>query len=196
MTSFNHLLPVLSDPEMLELYMLRDYAQRCHRVTEFGVHDCTSTWWLLAGLAEIPPGSGGPARLTSYDIGITSKPWPGHPGAIESEVEKVAQAAKESGIDYRFVLGDTLKVEIEETDFLFIDSCHTYRHLKQELALHSGKVRKYLGFHDTSVFAERDEAGVPPGIWPAIEEFLAANPQWHLKDRLTNFNGITVLEHL
>lgn len=179
------LLPVLCDAEMFELRLLRDTAKLCETVTEFGVHDCTSTWWLLAAH---------PKRLTSYDIGITSKPWPGHPGAIESEVNKVIEAAKQIGTDFKFVLGNTLEVVIDETDFLFIDSCHTYLQLTTELKLHAGKVRKFLGFHDTTVFAVVDEGGVNPGIWPAIEEFMAANPAWTIKERLTNYNGLTILQ--
>ena len=32
------------------------------------------------------------------------------------------------------------------------------------------------------------------GLWPAIEEFLVSNPEWILKERFTNNNGLTVLE--
>ena len=31
------------------------------------------------------------------------------------------------------------------------------------------------------------------GLWPAIVEFLAANPEWVLHERFTNNNGLTVL---
>jgi hypothetical protein len=32
------------------------------------------------------------------------------------------------------------------------------------------------------------------GLWKAIEEFLANNPEWKLKERFVNNNGLTVLE--
>jgi len=41
------------------------------------------------------------------------------------------------------------------------------------------------------------EAEVARGLWPAVEEFLAAHPfEWMLRDRFTNNNGLTVLERL
>jgi hypothetical protein len=34
------------------------------------------------------------------------------------------------------------------------------------------------------------------GVWPAIEEFLAAHPEWILKERFTNNNGLTILQRV
>jgi hypothetical protein len=34
------------------------------------------------------------------------------------------------------------------------------------------------------------------GLWPAVEEFLALHPEWKLKERYTNNNGLTVLERI
>ena len=31
------------------------------------------------------------------------------------------------------------------------------------------------------------------GLWPAVEEFLAANPEWVLVHRFTHNNGLTIL---
>lgn len=31
------------------------------------------------------------------------------------------------------------------------------------------------------------------GLWPAIDEFLANNPTWKIKERFTNNNGLTIL---
>ena len=99
-------------------------------------------------------------------------------------------------MDFKFVLGNSLEIDIDETDLLFIDSCHTYVHATAELKRHAGQVRKFLAFHDTTVFAFSDEGGGTPGLWQVIEEFLAAHPEWKLKERLTNFNGVTVLERI
>jgi hypothetical protein len=31
------------------------------------------------------------------------------------------------------------------------------------------------------------------GLWPAVEEFLAAHPEWKIEKRFTNNNGLTIL---
>jgi hypothetical protein len=109
-------------------------------------------------------------------------------------VDTLLHAATEvGGTDFTFRQADVLHVEIEETDMLFIDTWHVYEQLKQELALHAAKVRKYLVFHDTTTFGEQGETPGYTGIWPAIEEFLQANLHWTLAARLTHNNGLTVL---
>ena len=180
-----HLPAWLNELELAELRLLKACSSQCQAVTEFGVHDCTSTWALLAGR---------PRRLVSYDIGSTSHPYPGAPGAVESEVGRVEQAAGGYGVEFRFVLGNTLEVEIDETDMVFFDTAHSYGHLKAELARHAGKARRFLAFHDTTTFADKDEGGGTPGIWAAIKEFMAAHPEWGVSERLTSYNGLTVLE--
>lgn len=42
------------------------------------------------------------------------------------------------------------------------------------------------------------ESGFPvdeitKGLWPAVVEFLEQNPEWYLKERFTNNNGLTIL---
>jgi hypothetical protein len=92
-----------------------------------------------------------------------------------------------------FCQADVLQVEVEETDLLFIDTWHVYEQLKQELALHAARVRKYLVFHDTSTYGQVGEAAGSRGIWPAIQEFLQNNPQWSLHSHAANNNGLTIL---
>ena len=92
---------------------------------------------------------------------------------------------------------------------LFIDTWHTYRHLSYELEKFSPKVRKYIAMHDTSEpWGSDDEPAYygpvrkyPPhidlnkrGLWTAVEDFLAAHPEWKLKERHLNNHGFTVLE--
>src|SRR6478736_6697523 len=49
--------------------------------------------------------------------------------------------------EVQLIQGNTLEVQIEETDMLFIDTLHTYDQLKEELRLHGNKAKKYLVFH-------------------------------------------------
>lgn len=154
---------------------IRRYSIDCQRITEFGVFDCTSTWALLAGH---------PQQLTSYDI------------ARRSEVDEVEAASQGSSTIFKFVLADTASIEIGETDLLFIDSLHTYAHLTVEFQKHADKVRKYILLHDTVTFGHTDENGNTPGLWLAVEEFLAAHPEWVVHEHFTNCHGLTVLRRI
>ena len=149
-----------------------DYIKKCTHVTEFGVRDVVSTWAILK--AE-------PIKAISYDI------------AYNPNVAKAQQLAKENAINWQFIQANTLNIDIEETDLLFIDTLHTYQQLKNELYLHSNKVKKYIAFHDTTSFGEVGEDG-GIGLWKAIEEFLNENKNWRLLERRTNNNGFTVIE--
>ena len=77
------------------------------------------------------------------------------------------------------------KLEIEQTDLLFIDTDHTYEQCSKELKMHGHKVNKYLMFHDTTLCVELNKA---------ISEFIEATKEWKIKEVLTNNNGLTVLE--
>ena len=125
----------------------------------------------------------------------------------------VALCHKE-GVNARFIEESDLKVQREKTDLLFIDTWHVYGQLKRELAYWESYVTKYMILHDTTVDGIQGESvresayynideqvkssGFPreeitKGLQPAIEEFLANNPQWFVDIRLINNNGLTVL---
>lgn len=155
---------------------LREYASKCDHVTEMGVRSVVSTYGIMMGKPKV---------MKSYDV-IPVESF-GVPRTYLTEL------AKENGVDFEFTAADVLQIEIEETDMLFIDTLHTYNQLKQELALHAGKVKKYLAFHDTTTYGEIAEGGQGVGLWPAIEEFLQDNPNWVVERKDTNNNGFTVL---
>src|SRR5262249_732802 len=79
------------------------------------------------------------------------------------------------------------------TDMLFIDTWHVYEQLRHELALHAGKVRRYLVFHDTTTYGESGEEPGSRGLWPAIEEFLREHPEGSLAAHYEHNNGLTIL---
>lgn len=151
---------------------LCDYASNCEHVTEFGIG--RSTWAFLHAR---------PKKLRCYDIRDADFVLQG----------KLAEAA---GIDLRFERRDTLDLTIESTDLLFIDTYHVYRNLRAELERHSAMVRNYIVMHDTEVFGARGEDGSTPGLWDAVEEFVAAHPEWRVIERLNNNNGLTVLQRV
>jgi hypothetical protein len=169
---------------------LIEYASECETITEMGVRAITSTWAFLGAA---------PKRLISYDIENPSK-W----GA---DINMVYDVAKQYGLNYEFRKENVLKLDIEETDLLFLDTWHAYCQLKAELDTHSSKAKKYIIMHDTTSYEFRDESltsenawdGAPPtgkGLWAAVTEFLESTDEWVLHKRYTNNNGLTILKRV
>lgn len=141
---------------------LREYADICEHVTEIGVRGCVSLHAFLASNAS---------KVVAIDILNVATP----------DYEKL-----------QFICASSLDIEIEKTDFLFIDSLHTYEQLKAELNLHGKNVNKYIGFHDTFMFGKNGEDG-GRGLNQAIDEFIEENKEWSV-DYVTNVNnGLTIL---
>lgn len=164
------------------LPILKEYADRCNHITEMGVRWMVSTWAFLNSKAK---------EIVSYDI------------QKFAQVNECQRLCSLLGRNWTFIEQDVLKADIEETDFLFIDTYHTAEQLKQELALHSSKVRKYIGFHDTTTFWERGEDSYPAvselqthseqGLKYAIEPFLADNSEWEVVYRTEKNNGLMII---
>ena len=154
--------------------ILREYADKCKHITEMGVRGFCSTWAFLRGHPE---------KLVSID-------WNRAPFEICPEsLALCREVSKDAGIEYEFITADSLEVEIEQTDLLFIDTWHTYEQLLLELLTHSGKVVKYIAVHDTN-------ADVFPGMSQAIADFVSKNPQWTIAEEYNNWPGLTILKRL
>jgi hypothetical protein len=165
------------------LPVLKRYADECNHVTEMGVRRGASSRAFL--MADV--------TLRSYDI------------YEEQSVTELFNQAQLDGKDVQYIIQDVLQVKIEPTDMLFIDTWHSQRQLRQELAMHGNVPSKYLAFHDTHTYGTVDEsmewASNPnrkaikgQGLLPAIIEFIMENPHWKFKEHRTNNNGLTVLE--
>ena len=171
------------------LETLHKYAKDCEHITEFGTREITATWAFLAAK---------PKTFVGVDIYLS----PNLPYALE--------LCAENGIDFQWKHQSTLEPDfiIEPTDFLFIDTAHTYGQLKAELVRHGNQARKYIGFHDTVTFGQVNEApyeanrafedsipaDAPKGLVPAIDEFIAENPHWVRAEVFTHNNGLTILK--
>lgn len=150
------------------LPLLKELASEVDHVTEFGVREGNSTIALACGR---------PSRMVSYDI---KKP-------SQELLERLGMWLH----GFQFIQADTLEVEIEPTDLLFIDTYHTYNQLARELTLHGYKARKYIVMHDTETFGVRGEDALP-GLQKAINEFRVSNSEWWMEHYKHN-NGLTVL---
>lgn len=151
---------------------LRAYAEKCKHVTEFGVRGVFTTWAFLAARPE---------KLVSYDI------------EYNPNIEGARKEAALGNVPFEFRLENTLDAVIEPTDLLFIDTTHTYAHLKVELERHASSVSKYILIHDVVSFGEKGADG-GRGEDQAISEFLAGHPEWSVLERLAISNGLAVLE--
>src|SRR3989338_9797919 len=118
------------------LNTLKNYAATCSHVTECGVRRGISSWAFFKGLSISEKTS---KRLISVDIDDCK------------EKENIASAARKIGIKYTFMRGSDLKVAMEETDLMFIDTWHVYGQLRRELARLAPFTRKYIIMHDTTV---------------------------------------------
>jgi hypothetical protein len=90
---------------------------------------------------------------------------------------------------------DEMVQEIPEGDFLFIDTRHTGERLAQELAAYAPKIRKRIMVHDTASYGVVGE-GNTKGLWWAIKNFIADNPEWFVAEHNDKQYGMTVLSRV
>ena len=169
------------------LETLHTYAKLCKHITEFGTRHGESTSALLAA---------NPDKLISYDL---------------YKDDKIIDYYNTHS-NFTFNQNDTLKIQIEPTELLFIDTLHTHFQLLSELSAHSKNVSKFIILHDTTTYGTDDEPfysaadivimsdavqrSEKAGLNSAIADFLqtADGTNWEVKEIYTNNNGLTVLK--
>lgn len=176
------------------------YASECQHVTEMGMRSVVSSWALSKGLTM---NNFKNKELVSIDLDYSSN------------IEPLKKALKTYGINFIFIMGDDVKMTIQQTDLLFIDTFHVYAHLKEELRCHVDKVNKYIICHDITVDGIYGEAirngwdavqiskdtgyaveDINKGLQPAIDEFLMDHPEWKIKELYQNCNGLLIMERV
>jgi len=156
------------------LPVLRKYADECEHVTEMGTRTGVSTWAIVSSNAT---------TIVLYDRDPRVGGW----------LEPHFLCCQETGKNITFHCIDTVdpRVDIEETDLLFIDTYHYYDHLKKELKMHGMKAKKYLVFHDTAHPKFTKELN------PAIDEFMEEHEGiWVDQERKENCNGLRVIKRV
>ena len=171
------------------------YASQCNNVTEMGVPTGASY-----AFAHALKGKNGSKLVV---VNIDSQDL-----VLKSDCEK-------ENINVVFHKASSLDCPLEQTDLLFIDTWHVYGYLKRELERWNSHVAKYIIMHDTTVDEwagetirlkwnpqeQSEQTGIPiheitKGLWPAIREFLALHPEWIIRERYNNNNGLTILERI
>lgn len=157
----------------MHLPYLNQMGKQCESITEFGVRGGGSTRAFLNTNA----------KLRSYDLEIIPP------------IEELFLSARHQDKDVQCITGNSLLVDIEQTDLLFIDSLHTYDQLREELFKHHSKVNKFIIMHDVYIFglvAEWDYSD-QLGLLPAVFEFLIAHPEWKVNYYTVICNGLLTL---
>lgn len=154
----------------MHLPILAGLAGECEHVTEMGVRHGVSTRALLWAQ---------PRRLICYDI-LRYPDW-----------EQLQDLRGRTEVTFN--QADTRSIEIEQTELLFIDTFHAYEQLRVELERHSPRVSRYIAMHDTVTFGQVGEDRKEPGLWKAVEDFIAQGNWAMMMHRAVN-NGLTVLE--
>ncbi len=170
---------------------LKKYALECSHVTEMGTRFVISTWAFVEA---------NPKKITCYDINYDF---------FKQGKRNIEEVCKDKNIEFKFVQADTLKVNIEKTELLFIDTLHRYEQLFNELIIHAHNVKKYIILHDTVTFGFIDEfiynhasdiiknkKSLKSGLVPAIDDFLLTEEgtNWIKYEVFENNNGLTVLK--
>jgi ABC-type Fe3+-hydroxamate transport system substrate-binding protein len=183
---------------------LYKYSTECESIIELGVRRVVSSWAFVYGLLN---NNKTKKMILLNDIN-------------ECNIQELVEKTKDLNVEIKYEWKNDLELEIKENvDMVFIDTLHVYGQLKRELEKFSKVSNKYIIMHDTTVdemegeirrmgrglkykklmrkfiantgFSEEE---LSKGLWPAITEFLENNPNWVLKERYTNNNGLTVLE--
>ena len=144
--------------------MLHNLAKECSSVVELGVREGVSTRAFLC--LDV--------KLRSYDL------------YKSDSVEELFKKASALGRDVQYIVGNTLSIDIEPADMMFVDTDHTYEQVSKELELHAHKIKKYIAFHDTQIYAHE--------VLRAVMDFLSKNPEWKICYSTNENNGLTVIK--
>jgi hypothetical protein len=152
-----------------DMWSRMDYIQETfagiQTITEFGPYQgCSTAAWINLR----------PKKFTTVDRGIAL------------DVDLFKRAAEEIGVEFNFIIGSDLEIEIEPCELLFIDTSHVEEHTYLELQRHADKATQYIVFHDI----------VEPrfGTMPGIRRWWKNNPQWVEKYKDLNECGFLVLQ--
>lgn len=156
------------------LPLLTFVASMCDTGAEFGVRDCFSTVALLSGLR---------LKLYSYDL--------------QGSTNVNHLRSMKLPIDWEFHEQNTIRegFKIPPVDLLFVDSLHTFGQVRDELAMHGDNVKKFILFHDTSLYSQGVrslDVSDQEGINRAISEY-AESHGWTERYSVEFGHGLKIL---
>lgn len=146
------------------------YGKQCDHITEIGIGGGKSgTTWLYCK----------PKKL----VGIDNR-----------HTEVVKKLAEQVNIEYELITNNSKKIEIEQTDLLFLEGNHPMLHVLEELRIHSPKVKKYIIGNDINAEEEAGFTGYE--VEAAFIKFLIGNKKWKLVDRIYVGSGLIIIKRV
>lgn len=201
-----------------EIEDLTTYIQLCAQASDINQHLPTLSRFAARSPVILEAGGRGVASTFAFINGQRYNQSSGKT-IYSVDIEQVdvtfaVETATEHNIKLDFVQADILNYTLaQDVDLLFIDTFHCYGQLKRELAKFAPQTKKYIIMHDTTVDEFTSEATrlrfnitqigrrlgwteyeLTTGLWPAIVDFLALNPEWKLHHRFRHNNGLTILK--
>lgn len=180
-------------------------ATECNSILELGMREAVSSWAFVNGL--LLAGKNNTASDNASLLFLN--------GIQACNISELLDSTKDLNIKIKYQWGNCLDLDTTNNkfDMVFIDTWHVYGQLKRELEKFSKISNKYIVMHDTTVDeyegetircgmnaqAQSEESGFPieeilQGLGKAIDEFLIECPNWIIKKKYTNNNGLTILE--
>jgi len=184
---------------MEHIKTLYKFAKECDSVFETGVRHCISSWAFLYGLLD-NNNKNSKKKFFLNDINVC-------------DINDLLNITSQFDIDIKYEWKNNLQLNFTENyDITFIDTWHVYGQLKRELEKFSTITNKYIIMHDTTIDEvygesircghnmeqESVQSGFPieeinKGLGPAILEFVFEHPEWYIKEKFVNNNGLTIL---
>ena len=198
-----HFIQAATEPNDIfeHTHMLQFYALQCGSILQLGVGNSAASYAFLYGMMFNGLGQ---KSLRSVDI----VPLPQSP---------MHRLARENGLEFSHEVTEDLHMAgLQPVDLTFVDTWHVYGHLKRELQKFSPFTKKWIMIHGTETYGQLGEsvwdpsrnatlehlqggypaADIVKGLLPALEEFIAAHPDWVVETTRKSQNGMIVLKRV
>jgi hypothetical protein len=162
------------------LPILYNYAYECKNVFVTNINELQLCWAFVYGLLNSNNNSKKQLFLNNI---------------LSCNTDELLNYTKKTNLEFSYEWIHNLKLEIKQNyDITFIDLSHNYEELKKTLAKFCNFTNKYFIIHNTSI--NETNCKINFGTWKAIEDFLINNPEWKIKERYYNNNGLTILKKI
>jgi Methyltransferase domain len=202
---------------------LYQYAKQCQHITECGVRAAVSSWAFLKGLQD---NGAVVKRLVGVDIeyhpnighveaaanqnGISFRFI--HMNDVMAVLEPTDLLFIDTWHNYGHLKRELATHADKTKRFIILHDTTVDEHHGEDIRMRGiaqhiqpghtlDDVVRIVRQTCPELVAVAEKAGYPLkevacGLRPAVEEFLASHPEWRLRERFTNCNGLTVLERV
>ncbi len=172
-------------PRDLEQHLpkLRELASKCEHVTEISKRRESTVAFVAAGVTTINSFNQEPDLLHRTLHEVVARNTRDRSGKLGPGTHMIKTA----------FFSDSLQLQIEPTDLLYIDSIHHAERLRAELNKYAALVRRFIILRGTGAFGINSEGGVGNGLFEAIKWYVMDHPEWFICYHTQVEYGLTVL---